>query len=50
MIVVLVSVRGTTVIEGGLPILVDGKIVGSIGVSGVASQQGLRSRAPAQTR
>ena len=35
----LLSVGGVTAIEGGLPILVDGKIVGSIGVSGVTSQQ-----------
>ena len=35
----LLSVRGVTAIEGGLPIIVDGKIVGSIGVSGVTSQQ-----------
>jgi uncharacterized protein GlcG (DUF336 family) len=26
-------------VEGGLPILIDGKIVGAIGVSGVAAQQ-----------
>jgi glc operon protein GlcG len=27
------------VLEGGIPIVVDGKIVGSVGVSGVTSQQ-----------
>jgi uncharacterized protein GlcG (DUF336 family) len=26
-------------LEGGIPILVDGKIVGAIGVSGAASEQ-----------
>jgi len=35
----LLSVGGVTAIEGGLPIVVDGKIVGSIGVSGVTAQQ-----------
>ena len=29
------TVRGATLIEGGIPIVVDGKIVGGIGVSGV---------------
>jgi uncharacterized protein GlcG (DUF336 family) len=27
------------VLEGGIPIVVDGKIVGGVGVSGVTSQQ-----------
>jgi len=35
----LLSVGGVTAIEGGLPIVVDGKIVGAIGVSGVLSSQ-----------
>ena len=30
---------GYSVLEGGLPIVVGGKIVGAIGVSGVTSQQ-----------
>jgi len=30
---------GYSVLEGGIPIVMDGKIVGSIGVSGVTSQQ-----------
>jgi glc operon protein GlcG len=30
---------GYSVLEGGIPIVVDGKIIGSIGVSGVTSQQ-----------
>ena len=33
----LLSVRGATVLEGGIPIIADGKIIGGIGVSGVAS-------------
>src|SRR6476659_8530600 len=35
----LLSVGGVTAFEGGIPIVVDGKIVGSIGVSGVTAQQ-----------
>jgi uncharacterized protein GlcG (DUF336 family) len=30
---------GYSVLEGGIPILVDGKIIGAVGVSGVTSQQ-----------
>ena len=30
---------GFSVLEGGIPIVVDGKIIGSVGVSGVTSQQ-----------
>lgn len=30
---------GYSVLEGGIPILVDGRIIGSVGVSGVTSQQ-----------
>jgi uncharacterized protein GlcG (DUF336 family) len=30
---------GYSVLEGGIPIVVDGKIIGAIGVSGVTSQQ-----------
>jgi glc operon protein GlcG len=30
---------GFSVLEGGIPIVVDGKIIGAIGVSGVTSQQ-----------
>jgi glc operon protein GlcG len=32
-------VKDITPLEGGLPILVDGKIVGAIGVSGALSSQ-----------
>ena len=35
----LLNLRGMSVVEGGLPIYVDGKIVGAIGVSGVTSDQ-----------
>ena len=30
---------GYSVLEGGIPLIVDGKIIGSVGVSGVTSQQ-----------
>jgi uncharacterized protein GlcG (DUF336 family) len=30
---------GFSMLEGGIPIIVDGKIIGSVGVSGVTSQQ-----------
>jgi glc operon protein GlcG len=33
------GLHGATPIEGGLPITVDGKIIGAIGVSGMASDQ-----------
>jgi glc operon protein GlcG len=35
----LLAVDGIMPLEGGLPIVIDGKIVGGIGVSGVTSQQ-----------
>ena len=35
----LLGVQGVTPLEGGIPIVVDGKIIGGIGVSGVTSQQ-----------
>jgi glc operon protein GlcG len=35
----LLRLRGAAPIEGGLPLLMDGKIVGAIGVSGGTSQQ-----------
>ena len=35
----LLAVDALTPIEGGLPILVDGKVVGSIGISGGTSEQ-----------
>jgi uncharacterized protein GlcG (DUF336 family) len=33
------NLRGASTVEGGLPIVVGGKIIGGIGVSGVASDQ-----------
>ena len=35
----LLAVKDITPLEGGLPVILDGKIIGSIGVSGVTSQQ-----------
>ncbi len=35
----MMSLPGITSVEGGLPLLADGEIVGSIGVSGVQSSQ-----------
>jgi glc operon protein GlcG len=35
----LLGLTGASVLEGGIPIVVDGKIVGGIGVSGVTSAQ-----------
>lgn len=35
----LLKLAGATPVEGGLPLIFDGKIVGAIGVSGVTSQQ-----------
>jgi uncharacterized protein GlcG (DUF336 family) len=35
----MMSLPGVTAVEGGLPLIVDGEIVGSIGVSGVQSSQ-----------
>src|ERR1700757_1969461 len=35
----ILALRGASPLEGGVPIVVDGKIVGAIGVSGAASSQ-----------
>jgi uncharacterized protein GlcG (DUF336 family) len=35
----MMSLPGITSVEGGVPLLVDGEVVGSIGVSGVQSSQ-----------
>ena len=35
----ILAVPGTTPLQGGLPIVVDGKIIGGIGVSGVLASQ-----------
>jgi glc operon protein GlcG len=36
---VMLALPGATPVEGGLPITVDGKVIGAIGVSGVTSAQ-----------
>ena len=35
----LLAVKGATPLEGGVPIIVDGKIIGAIGASGVMANQ-----------
>jgi len=35
----LLKLSGASVLEGGIPIVVDGKLIGAVGVSGVTSQQ-----------
>jgi uncharacterized protein GlcG (DUF336 family) len=46
----MLRLEGAVPIEGGLPLLMDGKIVGSIGVSGGTSQQdGVAAKAGADT-
>jgi glc operon protein GlcG len=35
----ILGVRGVTPLQGGLPIVADGAVIGAIGVSGVTSQQ-----------
>jgi glc operon protein GlcG len=35
----LLSLPGITAVEGGLPILVDGRVIGAVGVSGMQSVQ-----------
>lgn len=35
----ILGVRGAVPVEGGIPLMMDGKIVGAIGVSGAASSQ-----------
>lgn len=44
----ILSLRGVSPVEGGLPLMMDGKIVGGIGVSGVnADQDGMVAKAGA---
>lgn len=46
----MLRLEGAVPIEGGLPLVIDGKIVGSIGVSGGTSQQdGVAAKAGADT-
>ena len=35
----ILSVKSATALQGGVPILVDGKIIGAVGVSGVLAAQ-----------
>lgn len=35
----ILGLRGATPVEGGLPLMVDGRIIGAVGVSGVTSEQ-----------
>lgn len=35
----VIGLRGANIVEGGLPIYLDGKVIGGIGVSGVTSEQ-----------
>jgi len=35
----ILMLRGASAVEGGLPLVVDGKIIGAIGVSGVTAEQ-----------
>jgi uncharacterized protein GlcG (DUF336 family) len=35
----VLNLRGASLVEGGLPLVIDGKIVGGIGVSGMSSDQ-----------
>lgn len=35
----LLNLTGASMIEGGVPVVVDGKVIGSIGVSGATAQQ-----------
>ncbi len=35
----VLTLRGANAVEGGLPIVVDGKIIGAIGVSGGSAEQ-----------
>ena len=44
----VLNLRGASTVEGGLPIIVNGKIIGAIGVSGVnADQDGVAAKAGA---
>jgi uncharacterized protein GlcG (DUF336 family) len=35
----VLKLEGAMPMEGGLPVIVDGKVIGAVGVSGVTSQQ-----------
>jgi uncharacterized protein GlcG (DUF336 family) len=45
----ILSLRGAMPVEGGLPIVVDGRMIGAIGVSGGSAQQdGISANAGAE--
>jgi uncharacterized protein GlcG (DUF336 family) len=47
----ILGLRGASPVEGGLPLMVDGKIIGGIGVSGVnADQDGMVAKAGAEAK
>jgi hypothetical protein len=35
----VLRLSGASVLEGGIPLIVDGKLIGAVGVSGVTSEQ-----------
>jgi uncharacterized protein GlcG (DUF336 family) len=46
----VLGIRGVTPVEGGIPLIMDGKIVGAIGVSGgMPAQDGQCAKAGAET-
>jgi glc operon protein GlcG len=45
----ILTLRGAMPVEGGLPIVVDGKMIGAIGISGGSAQQdGIAAKAGAE--
>jgi uncharacterized protein GlcG (DUF336 family) len=47
----ILTLRGASAVEGGLPLIVDGKVIGGIGVSGVnADQDGMVAKAGADAK
>jgi len=46
----ILKIQGATPVEGGIPLVMDGKIVGAIGVSGASSGRMRNARRLAQTR
>jgi len=39
---VMLAIEGITPLEGGVPVMLDGRVIGAVGVSGVTSQQDAR--------
>jgi uncharacterized protein GlcG (DUF336 family) len=47
----ILNLRGASAVEGGLPLMADGKVIGGIGVSGVnADQDGMVAKAGAEAK